>query len=170
MLQQQTDAYLVQAYKEGQNFQILLRYTACTGLINQHYSHISAVMLSAMLGAELVLPPAVKRDSFANYFSPFQDKNEIIWSPTPLESLYNVDQIVDFWQKRGLFLHKVCHQGILFVLRQLMSSLSVFPVIICKHAQLEVVCSLQVACLLVSHCVVKLSWPEHQQTLYCSAN
>ena len=47
---------------------VLLRYTACTGLINQHYSHIAAFSLSAVLGAELVLPPAVKRDSFAHYF------------------------------------------------------------------------------------------------------
>jgi len=38
---------------------VLLRYTAGTGLINQHYSHISAIMLAATLGAELVLPPGV---------------------------------------------------------------------------------------------------------------
>ena len=39
---------------------VLLRYTAGTGLINQHYSHISAIALAATLGAELVLPPGVR--------------------------------------------------------------------------------------------------------------
>ena len=51
---------------------VLLRYTACTGLINQQYSHIAAFALAAVLGAEIVLPPAAKRDSFAHYFSVFK--------------------------------------------------------------------------------------------------
>lgn len=51
---------------------VLLRYTACTGLINQQYSHIAAFSLAAVLGAEIVLPPAAKRDSFAHYFSVFK--------------------------------------------------------------------------------------------------
>ena len=51
---------------------VLLRYTACTGLINQHYSHIASFVLAAVLGAEVVLPPAAKRDSFGNYFSTYK--------------------------------------------------------------------------------------------------
>ncbi len=39
---------------------LLLRYTAGTGLINQHYSHIAAFALAAVLGAEVVLPPGVR--------------------------------------------------------------------------------------------------------------
>ncbi|BDA41859.1 hypothetical protein COCOBI_02-6540 [Coccomyxa sp. Obi] len=39
---------------------VLLRYTACTGLMNQHYSHIAAFALSAALKLEIVLPPAVE--------------------------------------------------------------------------------------------------------------
>ncbi|EFN51509.1 hypothetical protein CHLNCDRAFT_140196 [Chlorella variabilis] len=63
--------YLQQGRAEGRPYKrlrVLLRYTACTGLINQHYSHIAAFTLAAALGAELVLPPAVCRDSFAHYF------------------------------------------------------------------------------------------------------
>lgn len=85
---------------------VLLRYTACTGLINQHYSHIAAFSLSAVLGAELVLPPAVKRDSFAHYFSVFKEHNEVKWTPAPLESLLNVDKLIDFWKNRGLTVHR----------------------------------------------------------------
>lgn len=63
--------YLQQGRAEGRPYRrlrVLLRYTACTGLINQQYSHIAAFALAAALGAELVLPPAVCRDSFAHYF------------------------------------------------------------------------------------------------------
>ena len=63
--------YLATGRAEGRPYKrlrVLLRYTACTGLINQHYSHIAAFTLAATLGAELVLPPAVCRDSFAHYF------------------------------------------------------------------------------------------------------
>ena len=63
--------YLDKGRAEGRLYKrvrVMLRYTACTGLINQHYSHIAAFSLAAVLGAEIVLPPAVCRDSFAHYF------------------------------------------------------------------------------------------------------
>ena len=63
--------YIAAGRLEGRVYKrlrIILRYTACTGLINQQYSHISAFSLAFALGAELVLPPAACRDSFAHYF------------------------------------------------------------------------------------------------------
>ena len=109
--QQQAEQHYVQTgYLKGlmyKRLRVLLRYTACTGLINQHYSHIAAFSLSAVLGAEIVLPPAVKRDSFAHYFSVFKEHNEVKWTPAPLDSLLNVDKIVDFWRDRGLTVHRV---------------------------------------------------------------
>ncbi|KAL4423672.1 hypothetical protein ABPG75_000973 [Micractinium tetrahymenae] len=101
--------YLQQGRAEGRPYRrlrVLLRYTACTGLINQQYSHIAAFALAAALGAELVLPPAVCRDSFAHYFSVYKEKNEVRWSPVPLETLLDVDAIVAYWQPRGLVLHR----------------------------------------------------------------
>lgn len=101
--------YLERGRAEGRVYKrirVVLRYTACTGLINQHYSHIAAFSLAAMLGAELVLPPAVCRDSFAHYFSVFKEKNEVQWSPVPLDSLLDVDGIINYWRPRGLVLHK----------------------------------------------------------------
>lgn len=118
--QQQAEQHYIQTgYSQGlmyKRLRVILRYTACTGLINQHYSHIAAFSLSAVLGAELVLPPAVKRDSFAHYFSVFKEHNEVKWTPAPLESLLNVDKIVDFWQGRGLTVHRVIHHLLLLVL------------------------------------------------------
>ncbi|KAK9827681.1 hypothetical protein WJX81_007940 [Elliptochloris bilobata] len=101
--------YLTEGRAEGRlhkRVRILLRYTAGTGLINQHYSHISAIALAATLGAELVLPPAVKRDSFALYFHHIKEKNEVTWTPTPLEALLDVDKIVETWHARGLTIHR----------------------------------------------------------------
>jgi len=56
--------YLEFGRQEGRIFKlrkIILHYTACGGLTNQIYSHIPAFVLSAALGAELVLPPALMR-------------------------------------------------------------------------------------------------------------
>ncbi|KAI7838016.1 hypothetical protein COHA_008197 [Chlorella ohadii] len=91
--------YLAKGRAEGRPYKrlrVLLRYTACTGLINQHYSHIAAFTLAAALGAELVLPPAVCRDSFAHYFSVYKEKNEVQWSPVPLDALLDVDGIIAY--------------------------------------------------------------------------
>ena len=102
--------YVEKGRAEGRFYKrlrVLLRYTACTGLINQQYSHIAAFSLSAVLGAELVLAPAVKRDSFANYFSTFKDQNEVSWTAAPLSSLLDVESIIHFWQQRGLVVHNV---------------------------------------------------------------
>lgn len=85
---------------------VLLRYTACTGLMNQHYSHIAAFTLAAAVNAELVLPPAVQRDSFAHYFSQQKELNEVVWTPAPLEWLLDVDRIIGHWAGRGMTVHK----------------------------------------------------------------
>ncbi len=86
---------------------VLLRYTACTGLINQHYSHIAAFVLSAALQSEIVLPPAVQRDSFAKYYSTRKGENEVSWTPAPLESLLDVERIIETWRLLGMTVHKV---------------------------------------------------------------
>lgn len=56
---------------------LVVRYTACGGLFNQHYSHVAALSLALALGGDVVLPPGVKRDSFAHYFSQDPSKNEV---------------------------------------------------------------------------------------------
>ena len=79
------------------------------GLINQLYSHIAAICLGAMLGADLVLPPAAVRDSFAHYFSVFKERNEVLWTAAPLESLVDVDYLIDTWRQQGINISKVAH-------------------------------------------------------------
>ena len=102
--------YMSEGRAEGRVYKrlrVVLRYTACTGLINQHYSHIAAFSLAAVLGAEIVLPPAAKRDSFAHYFSVFKEHNEVSWTAAPLESLLDVEKLVERWRAKGLSVHKV---------------------------------------------------------------
>jgi len=35
-------------------------------------------------------------------------QNEVSWTAAPLESLMNVDSIVDGWRSKGMTVHKVC--------------------------------------------------------------
>ncbi|GAB4814797.1 hypothetical protein N2152v2_001843 [Parachlorella kessleri] len=81
------------AHRRSNTPRILLRYTACTGLINQQYSHIAAFTLAAVLRADIVLPPAVCRDSFEHYFHISKEKNEVKWSPIPTEKILDVASI-----------------------------------------------------------------------------
>ena len=48
----------------------------------------------------------VKRDSFAHYFSQQKEQNEVTWTPTPLEALLDVDQVIDAWRLRGITIHR----------------------------------------------------------------
>lgn len=102
--------YLAWGRAEGRvhkRLRVILRYTACTGLINQHYSHIAAFVLSYALHSEIVLPPAAQRDSFGKYFSTRKDENEISWTPVPLNSLLDVGKVTETWRIRGMTVHEV---------------------------------------------------------------
>lgn len=119
--QEAKDHYVQHGRAEGRlhrRVRVLLRYTACSGLINQHYSHISAFALATAVGAELVLPPAVQRDSFAKYFSMIKDANEVNWTPVPLSTMLDVAKITDFWQARGMLIHEVRHTNVMHSLNE----------------------------------------------------
>lgn len=95
---------------EGRLFRrqrVMIRYTAGTGLMNQHYCHIAAFALAAALGAEIVLPPAAKRNSFGLYFSTNAEKNKVSWSRAPLEHILDVPQIIAAWADKGIAVHNV---------------------------------------------------------------
>ena len=53
------------------------------------------------------MPPAVQRNSYAKYFSLFKEKNEVEWTPAPLESLLNVAQIMETWSEKGITISMV---------------------------------------------------------------
>jgi hypothetical protein len=60
-----------------------------------------------MLGAEIVLPPAAVRDSFAHYFSVYKEQNEVTWAAAPFDSLIDSDSLIDYWGQRGVKITKV---------------------------------------------------------------
>lgn len=93
--------YLSYGYKERRVYKripLVVRYTACGGLMNQHYSHLAAITLAVALGADVILPAAVRRDSFAHYFSADPKRNEVEWTPVPFETLWDMHYITDYLQ------------------------------------------------------------------------
>jgi len=84
---------------------IIIQYTACGGLVNQLYSTIAAIAIATTMGAELVLPPAVHRDSFAKHFSTKKENNDVDWYASPLDEILDVDRLRDHWRSRGLIMH-----------------------------------------------------------------
>ena len=54
------------------------------------YAHLNALILADYLGADVVLPPSVYRESFAKYFSMDLTKNEVKWTPADTGALLDV--------------------------------------------------------------------------------
>jgi hypothetical protein len=80
---------------------LVLRYTACQGLFNQMYAHLNALALAAFLGADVVVPPSVYRESFAKYFSMLDpSRNEVKWAPAPAGALLDVDALRKHYSER----------------------------------------------------------------------
>lgn len=96
--------YTQKGHKEHRSYAkvpILLRYTACQGLFNQMYAHLNALVLAEYLGADVMLPPSVYRESFAKYFSMDLKKNEVKWTPTSTGALLDVDSIAAHYAQKG---------------------------------------------------------------------
>ena len=71
------------------------------GLINQMLCHIGAFLLAIPLRAEVLLPGALSRRTYDSKW--WQQE----WRTEPLQSLLNVEDIVRYWQKRGITVHQV---------------------------------------------------------------
>lgn len=96
----------------GRRYRVRLRYTACTGLVNQQYSHIAAFTLAAVLGAaEVHLPPAAVRDSFGHKFSVHQDENQMQWFPARSACLLDVERLQRSWAALGVTVTEVRGTG-----------------------------------------------------------
>jgi hypothetical protein len=80
---------------------VMLRYSACQGLFNQMYAHMSALILADVLGADIVLPPSVYRKSFEDYFNTDKKKNKVSWTPTNVGHLVNVDSLRRQYARKG---------------------------------------------------------------------
>ncbi len=78
------------------------RYTACQGLFNQFYTHLNAYMLASLLQATVVMPPAVRRQSFGKRFSIADpNANEVEWTPVPAGMLLDVEAMRRHWAQDG---------------------------------------------------------------------
>ena len=72
------------------------------GLVNQLLCHVGAFLFAVPLKAEIVLPNyALSRDSYHSVFWQQQ------WHRQPLETLLDVERIIQHWHRRGVRVHKV---------------------------------------------------------------
>lgn len=90
-----------QEHRSHQKIPILLRYTACQGLFNQMYAHLNALVLADYLGADVMLPPSVYRESFSKYFSMDLKKNQVKWTPADTGALLDVEAIQAHYAQKG---------------------------------------------------------------------
>jgi hypothetical protein len=96
--------YLLHGRAEQRLYQrvpVAVRYTACGGLMNQHYSHLAAVTIAGALGADLLIPQALVRDSFASYFNTNPARNKLAWRHVPFGTLWDAGTIVRWGARSG---------------------------------------------------------------------
>lgn len=89
--------FLREGYLEDRvykDYDLTIRYTACGGLMNQHYSHISALTLAHLSKANrIVWPPMQERESFNKRYHPDVTRNEQGWVYLDATTLWDMESI-----------------------------------------------------------------------------
>ena len=88
--------YLWMGEKEQRLFQripVVVRYSACGGLMNQHYCHLSGLVIASALGADVAMPVSLSRQSFEQYYSLNPTLNQVTWVSVAQDKVYNIDAL-----------------------------------------------------------------------------
>ena len=93
--------------EEVPKVRLIVRYTACLGLANQLYSHVTAIALSRRLGADMVLSPSAYRSTFEHAW----DSSEAEWRLASTSTILDVDYLIGFWRERNMTIHRVRKQA-----------------------------------------------------------
>eukprot|EP01024_Parvocaulis_polyphysoides_P030102 TRINITY_DN2734_c2_g1_i1.p1 TRINITY_DN2734_c2_g1~~TRINITY_DN2734_c2_g1_i1.p1 ORF type:complete len:550 (-),score=34.20 TRINITY_DN2734_c2_g1_i1:2-1651(-) len=75
---------------------MVLRYTACSGLVNQQYAHIASLSIALLLGAKLIMPPSLQRVTFNTSF------DEMPWRQLPIKQVLDMEYVTQYWKEKGL--------------------------------------------------------------------
>eukprot|EP01023_Acetabularia_acetabulum_P032553 TRINITY_DN303_c0_g1_i3.p1 TRINITY_DN303_c0_g1~~TRINITY_DN303_c0_g1_i3.p1 ORF type:complete len:523 (+),score=52.65 TRINITY_DN303_c0_g1_i3:247-1815(+) len=75
---------------------MVVRYTACSGLVNQQYAHIASISIAVLLGAKLILPPSLQRLTFNSSFT------NTPWKQLPTDHVLDMEYVTQYWKKKGL--------------------------------------------------------------------
>ena len=87
-----------------QDYNLTLRYTACGGLMNQHYCHLATLVLAHLCHAKRVIwPPMQERTSFNRRYHTSADKNEQSWLYLDANSLWDIPSIQQSMQGAPAF-------------------------------------------------------------------
>jgi hypothetical protein len=88
--------YMEFGHKEARVYRrlpVLLRYTACGGLPEQHYSHLAAATLAAAMGADLLLPQALLWASSAGSGKAPAQSSQPEWHSVPFDGMWDLAAI-----------------------------------------------------------------------------
>lgn len=157
------------------NPRIILRYMACMGGFNQLYSHVAALTLAAALGADVVLPPALARDSYDRRVDPMHPERETVkWHAAAAESLLDVARIAHTWRQLGLEVQSVSrrHAAWVFACRagaqSVKASDTFLPCTLYRHGVQQPCCRALLCCSGAAHSTS--GWPplpaRHPPTLH----
>lgn len=76
------------------DFELTIRYTACGGLMNQHYCHIATIALAHLAKAKKIIwPPMQERKSFHIRYHPDAKRNEQHWEYLDATTLWDLPKI-----------------------------------------------------------------------------
>ena len=73
------------------------------------YSHVSALLLAWALEADVMLPPAVTRDSFDKRYNRGENVTDMKWIPLRFNELWDMQRVVAAWARRGSTLYSVSY-------------------------------------------------------------
>ena len=77
-----------------------LNQSLSTGLFNQMYAHIAAWILADVLGADVIMPPSLYRNSYGSQYS-IHGVSELKWLPTNISSLLDMEGVRQGYEARG---------------------------------------------------------------------
>jgi hypothetical protein len=81
-------------HSEFRHVELTLRYTACGGLVNQHYCHLAALALAHLANVSHVIwPPMQERQSFNLRYHSEAHKNEQSWTYLDATTVWDLEAV-----------------------------------------------------------------------------
>lgn len=117
---------------------ITLQYSACFGLSNQLYSHISALLLAWLLKADVVFPPAASRDSFAKRYNRHKNIYETEWLKVDPHEVWDIDALRSFLATQSVTLLEAPEDASIPDMAKAETAFPVYSVPCAKHTKCNI--------------------------------
>lgn len=80
----------------------VVTYVAWGGLCNQIYTHLAAMVIAQHIGADIILPPGLRRRSYADVFTMDKTTSEASYTMTEFSNLFDARRIAHYLEGRGI--------------------------------------------------------------------